>query len=354
MKAPRAKTVRSSRGVRTGVRLALTLALMLVGGTVRAQTTAKVGTAAAIFLRIPVGARASGLGSAFSSRASDASVLYWNVGGLSRLSGYQFTFDYADWLPGLDFGFVGATLPLSNNLAVGAVATYLATEEMDITTPDFPMGTGQTYSAASTSIGVSLGSRLTDRFSVGATFKIIQERIYNTTANGLAFDVGTLFDTPFWGIRFGVSIANVGMKLRMTGEDLNVRVDIAPEQAGNNESVVGELKTDSFDPPMILRIGLSDEVVQLDHLRVTWMIDGINPNDDLPSLNLGLELGLFRETVHLRAGYNDLFLKDSIRGFTAGVGVRVLTGLRQLSVDYAYQSFEYLGGVNRFTLNLGI
>jgi len=330
------------------------LGMLAAGGEAEAQATTKVGTSAAVFLRIPAGARASGLGSAFSSLATDASTLYWNAGGISRLQGYQFTFDYADWLPGLHFGFLGVTLPVGGTLTMGAVATHLSTNEMDITTPDFPMGTGETYSAASTSLGAALSSRLTDRFSIGGTIKIVQERIYNSTATGLVFDVGTLFDTPFWGVRLGVSIANVGTKLQMTGEDLNVRVDIDPSQAGNNESIVGELKTDRFDPPMILRIGISDEAMKTDQFRLTWMVDGVNPNDNAPSVNLGLELGLFRDVIQLRCGYNDMFLKDSIRGFTAGTGIRVLTGPRSVTVDYAYQSFKYLGGVNRFTLNLVI
>ncbi|MFH0882473.1 MAG: PorV/PorQ family protein [bacterium] len=354
MKQHRAKGRMGFRLVRVAILCGLSLAFLLPAGNVKAQATTKVGTSAAIFLRIPVGARASSLGSAFSSQADDASVLYWNTGGISRLSGCHFIFDYSDWLPGLNFGFIGATLPIGGTLTMGAVATHLSTEEMEITTPDAPMGTGQTYDAASTSIGAALSSRLTDKFSIGGTIKIIQERIYNTSSTGLAFDVGTLFDTPFWGVRLGVSISNVGTKLQMRGEDLNVRVDIDPSQSGNNETIVGELKTDSFDPPMILRIGLSDEAFRTDHFRLTWMIDGVNPNDNAPSVNLGLEFGLFRDIIQLRCGYNDLFLEDSIRGFTVGTGIRMQTGTRGLTFDYAYQSFKYLGGVNRFTLNLVI
>ena len=37
------------------------------------------------FLRIPVGARASGLGSSFTAIADDISALYWNPGGLFQL-----------------------------------------------------------------------------------------------------------------------------------------------------------------------------------------------------------------------------------------------------------------------------
>lgn len=337
------KTIRRFAG---GVVLGL-----LMAGSVLAETN-KVGTSAAAFLRIPAGARGSALGSALTTQSGDATSLFWNPGASARLEGTQLSFDYSDWLPGLNYGFVGATMPASGSLKIGVHAVYLSTDEMDITTPEFPMGTGLTYNAASTAVGATVASNLTDRFSIGGTIKVIQERIYNSTANGIAFDAGTLFNTPFNNIKFGVAITNVGTKLRMTGEDLNVRVDVAPDQDGNNESTVGELKTDRFDPPLILRLGLSGDLFRSSSSRLTWMVDGINPNDNAPSINMGAELGLMQEVLNLRVGYNDLFLVDGIRGLTFGVGIRALSRPTVVYVDYGFQAFEYLGSVNRFTVSL--
>ena len=331
--------------------VALFAVLVLAHGSAVAETN-KVGTSAAAFLRIPAGAHGSSVGSAYTCQTNDATSLFWNPGAAARLEGTNLSFDYSDWLPGLDYGFIGATMPIRPDLILGVSAVYLQTEEMDVTTPDFPMGTGETFNAASTAVGASISSRLTDRFSIGGTIKIIQERIYNSTATGVAFDAGTLFDTPFNNIRFGVAITNVGTKLRMTGEDLNVRIDVAPEQEGNNESTVGEVKTDRFDPPLLLRLGLTGEAFNTDQYRLTWMVDGVNPNDNAPSLNLGLELGLMHDVLNLRTGYNDLFLEDGIRGLTFGVGIRALTRPSLVYFDYGFQSFEYLGAVNRFTLSI--
>ena len=51
----------------------------------------------------------------------------------------------------------------------------LATDEMDVTTPANPNGTGEKFDAASVVIGIAYGRSLTDRFTIGGTFKYINE-----------------------------------------------------------------------------------------------------------------------------------------------------------------------------------
>jgi hypothetical protein len=318
-----------------------------------AQEVKKVGTSAASFLRIHVGARGTALGGAFVSIADDPTCMFWNPGGLPRLERMSLTVDHTPWLPGLDFNFVGFAIPLGAVGTAGLSVTALTTEDMLVTTPDFPMGTGETFSAGSYAVGLSFGSNLTDRFSIGGTFKYITERIMNSSASAIAFDIGTVYDTPFSGVRLGVSIANFGTKLQMDGEDLNVRVDIAPDQKGNNQSVVGRLKTDAFALPLIMRVGLSWDVVNKPGHRLTLAADGLNPNDNAQSVNVGGEYALFDETLVLRGGYNELFLEEREKGLTAGAGVNVNIGIGlAVSAHYGYQYFKHLGNMNRFTLTL--
>jgi hypothetical protein len=55
--------------------------------TARAQTsTSKVGTTAAQFLKISAGARAVGMGGAYTALANDINSIYWNRG-LARIGG---------------------------------------------------------------------------------------------------------------------------------------------------------------------------------------------------------------------------------------------------------------------------
>ncbi|MCX6152427.1 MAG: PorV/PorQ family protein [Ignavibacteriales bacterium] len=312
----------------------------------------KVGTASATFLRIPVGARAAGMGSSFVSMIDDPSALYWNPAVISSVNSNALIFDHSPWLPGINFDFVGIVLPFENFSTVGISATILRTDEMDVTTPDAPMGTGETFTASSFALGFSYSRYLTDKFSIGGTFKYIRETIYNSSATGIAFDVGTIYETPFAGIRLGASISNFGTKMQMTGEDLNVRVDIAPNQEGNNQSVVGKLNTDEFDLPLTMRLGISGELVKSDFMRVTLSADGINPNDNAQSVNVGTEIGLLNDALRIRGGFKDLFLKENENNFTFGIDVNEikLIGGVLVTAAYSFQKFVHLRDSNRFTL----
>jgi hypothetical protein len=341
----------SKAGIAVGVCL---MALAVSAQEAMAQQTNKIGTAAATFLRIPVGARAAGMGSSFVSMMDDASGLYWNPSILASMTSKALMVDHTRWLPGISFEFAGLVLPFGDVGTVGISATILQTDEMEVTTPQQQMGTGETFTASSIAVGFTYSRSLTDRFSIGGTFKYIRETIYNSNASAIGFDAGTIFETPFAGIRLGASISNFGTKMQMDGEDLNVRVDIAPDQEGNNQSIVGRIHTDAFDLPLIMRVGISGEVFQTPDYRLTLSIDGVNPNDNAPSVNLGGEIGLLNEVLRLRAGYRDLFLAENEFNMTFGISVNAIkiVGDMSASVDYAYQQYVHLGNSNRFTLCL--
>ncbi|KAA3659838.1 MAG: hypothetical protein DWQ10_08015, partial [Calditrichaeota bacterium] len=320
-----------------------------------AQSVSKSGTAAATFLRIPVGARGAALGGAVAATATDASAMFWNPAGIAHISEYTVMVDDAKWLPGLHFNYVGAVLPMESIGVIGVNVTTLGTDEMDVTTVESPEGTGAKFSATSLAIGLTVARRLTDKFAIGGNFKYINETIWNTSASSVAFDIGTLYTTPFDGIRFGVNIANFGAPLQMSGEDLNIQVDIDPSIGGENQSVVGEVLTDAYETPLVLRVGLAWDAYQDENSRLTIAADAVNPNDNAKSVNLGAELGLLNNLAFVRAGYNELLLEedDAEKGLTVGGGLNWKTpyGLG-LQVDYAYQEFKHLPSVNRFTFAL--
>ena len=164
----------------------------------------KTGTTVAKFLSINPGGKAVGMGGAFTSLADDASSLYWNPSGISRLGTYVFYFNHSEWLADINYDFVGLSIPLNGGSAFGLSITYLSMGEMEIRRYG-DEETGETFKAGSYALSTTWGMNLTDRFSIGFTGKYIREKIDNSHATGFAIDVGTLFNTVF-GPTLGMSI----------------------------------------------------------------------------------------------------------------------------------------------------
>lgn len=336
-------TSRLAHGVTLG------LALVLGAGAASAQS----GTAAAEFLNIPVGARVAAMGGAFGATATDGTALYWNPAGLATLDGATATFEYAPWYVGSDFNFasVAGTTPVGV-LAVGVTA--LTYDDMDVIREDVnnQQPTGETFSAGSYAVSLGLANQLTPDFAIGGTVKVVRETISESAATGVGFDVGTLFTTPFQGIRLGASITNFGSKLSIDGEDLNISFDPLPGQNGNNNTVPGRISTDAFDLPLSMRVGLAGEVYDRGGTRVTLAVDALAPSTAGQHLNLGAEVGLLGDLVQLRGGYRELFLDDSIHSYTFGGGLKYQFGALDLAANYSFEASEYFDGVNRVSVAL--
>ncbi len=313
------------------------------------RNVTKRGTTAADFLSIPVGARATAMGNAVTALVDDATSAYWNPAGLTAMPGGGLAVEGAEWLAGVSFNFVSLVLPVGGGKVAVAV-TSMRTPQMEVTTINSPNGTGETFDAASYVVSLSYARALTDRFSIGASVKTIQERIWNSSSSSMAVDIGTQFVTPFRGIRLGASITNFGAKLQLAGDDLLVRVDIDPANRGNNESNTAFLRTDRFDLPLTMRIGLAGEVYQSGASRLTLAMEALNPNNSEQYLNIGAELGLLNDLVMLRGGYSEILLANAVRSFTAGVGIRYRFAPLDFAFDYAYEAQEYFADVNRITL----
>ena len=315
------------------------------------RSVTKRGTTAAEFLTIPVGARATAMGNAYSATVDDATSIYWNPSGLAAMGERAFTAEYATWLADIEFSYAAVVLPTSAG-TFGLGVTALRSPEMEVTTVEEQNGTGERFRASSYAFALAYGRNLTDRFGIGATVKLINERIWNSSASGVALDVGTMFETPFRGVRLGASISNFGSKMRMSGDDLLVIVDVDPNNRGNNESNRAAMQTDRFDMPLTMRIGLAGEVFETENSRITLAVDALSPNNSEQYVNVGTEIGLLGDLVMLRAGYAELFLEDAIRSLTVGGGLQYRFGPLNLAFDYAYESQKYFEGVNRFNFTV--
>ena len=312
----------------------------------------KVATTSATFLEIPVGAAAVGMGGAFVSVANDASALYWNVGGISTIDKFDLQIANMEWIGDTRFNFVGLVLPLGDFGTIGFSFTALSMDDMVVRTVEKPEGTGEFFSAGDISFGLSYARDLTDRFSLGFTVKYIQEKIWHMTAQGFAIDAGTLFKTDILGgMVIGASISNFGTTMKLEGRDTRFFIRVDENKEGSNERIPTNIELDSWDLPLIFRLGLSTNAIQNDTYRFTATLDAIHPNNDYESLNIGGEFA-FMEFLMIRGGYNALFLTDGEGGLSLGVGVNstLLFSDTIFQFDYAFRDFGRLQNVHMFSV----
>lgn len=321
---------------------------------IAAQTVTKTGTTAAKFLSIGVGARANSMGGAFSAVANDVSALYWNPAGIANINETQTLFSYTKMFADININYFGLVIPAGEYGTFGASVTALNVGDMEVTTEFLPEGTGEKFSAGSYSFAFTYAKYITEDFAVGANVKYIRESIYNSSASGIAFDIGTVFKTPFYGVKFASSISNYGSKMQMSGDDLLVRHDPDPQRAGNNQTIDAYYKTDEFELPLRLQVGIARDFQILDEHRFTIAVDAIHPNDNNQWINVGGEISLFNNLVSLRGGYKTLFLKDTQEGLTLGAGIQYDgLGFFKIAVDYSYQQLKYLNNMHSFSVMLG-
>ncbi len=320
------------------------LIMFTVASAARAQDLTKTGTTAAAFSKIGVGARPIGMGGAFVATADDLTAIYWNPGGLASTYGSEAYFNHVNWFADVRVDFAGFSTRLSDFGVLGVFVTVMRMDEMAVRTLEMPEGTGERFNAGGLILGLTYARNLTEQFSIGANFKYIREYIWNSTATGIALDVGTLYRIPVLNeLRLGASIANFGTKMRMEGRD-NATVTEVGE--GNANLINTEIQLGEFDLPLLFRIGVAVDAIKGETFRLTAAVDAIHPNDNTEYLNTGLEFA-WNEIVFLRAGMKSLLERDTEQGFTLGAGLNYrVVGSVRLAFDYAYQDWGRLTNVH--------
>jgi hypothetical protein len=322
------------------------------GDAPESETITKVGTTAAQFLKLGVGARAIALGGAFAAEATDVSALYWNPSGLANLQGSAVQMAYTQYLADIDYNYAAFGTRLGNLGTLAASLIFLDSGEMEVRTSNQPEGTGERFTVRDLALQLSFGRALTDRFSIGSTVKYIREQVWHSSASAFAFDVGVLFTTPYERLRLGASIANFGPKMQMDGRDILFSQDPGQEQEGNVEVVNAAYLMDRHPLPLLFRVGVAWNAFSAGDHSLTVLSDASHPNDNSEYVNVGAEY-TFRNLLFLRGGYRNLFEVDGEQSYTFGGGLslRIDRALR-LQFDYAYADFGRLEQTHWYTLNL--
>ncbi len=336
---------------------AMVLSFALFAARVGGQTGefSKVGTTAAQFLKVDVGARAIAMGGCFGALANDASALYWNPAGIANITGIEATFTHTNWIADITHDFVGVVFALPHQTAVGLSAVYQTMGEIEQTTIEQPKGTGLTFTSHDFAIGLTYARAMTDFINVGITGKVIYQKIWNESALGFGVDVGMLLDTGVRGFKVAMTMTNFGTDLKLDGRDLIRGYDQMPESVLNPHTEA-RLSTEPWPLPTCFRLSVTTDVLggsnanfQSDTNRLTVIVDATHPNDNPEHYSIGFEYA-FMERLFARVGYRG---NTDEEGLTAGAGIYLpLVGGATLKLDYAYADFGIFNSVQHFTVGI--
>jgi len=296
----------------------------------------RAGISTAQFLKIGVGARATGMGESFVAVANDPSALYWNPAGLTQYDNHQVYFAHSEWLVDVKHSFLGATYRLDQSNVIGFSVIALYMDDMPVTTETMPFGTGEYFSYTDLAFGLTYARRMTDQFSFGITLRYMNSTLDKLTMDGFMFDLGTYYWTGLGTSRFAVTVSNFGGQISPSGK---VTMLDGSEQSSWQE----------FALPTIFRVGFAMEPYMTEMHRVTTTIQLNHPNDNAENVGFGIEYG-WNNTITLRGGYK---INVDEETFSTGVGVALPLAFASVNVDYSFAKWGNLGDVHRLSMNLG-
>lgn len=334
----------------------ITIIFMMVAlsASIYAGDVARKGTTGADQLLIPVGARGIATGGAFVSSLSGLESIYYNPAGLDRSGGAEAMFSYMNYVADINVSYFGASTSLGDFGSIALTFKTLEFGDIPVTTSEFPDGTGRTYSPSFITFGVTYSKVLTDRISIGTNFKLLNESIENTTATGLAVDVGVQYKFN-QQISIGAALKNIGPNMTYSGPELQQRTGIPSTDPGSPNGTF-EIVAEEFQIPSYFELSASYNYAfnEQNNLMLGSTFTANNSLED--KFNFGLEYG-FMDIFFLRGGYNlsvGSELENSIYGITAGAGVNYKIGDEiGVSFDYAYRDVKDFPTSNHiFTVKL--
>jgi len=173
----------------------------------------KVGSSAYKFLNIQTDAHGAALGG-LAAQASGANALFWNPAGIAGSEGMGVSAGMTQWLVDTQVMNAGFVMPMMGGTIGLSVVSVNYGEIMKsgwAGTTEFVFEPNQgSFTPTDMSLQASYGRSLSDKFSLGGTAKMISQSIDDVSISGLAFDIGTQFNTGYRGISMGAVISNFG------------------------------------------------------------------------------------------------------------------------------------------------
>jgi len=304
--------------------LAGSLVLSLLFGS-SSEGGNRSGIVTAQFLKLPSNARATAIGNAQVALAEGALSISYNPAGILSVETISLGGTYNTWFADITHSFTSVAVNLNEWGTIGAGLTVLTTDDMIVTTPAFPEGTGELFKASDYAFTVSYARQISEEFGIGISGKYIKSFLFNDElkASSVAFDIGSLYDIPFLRTRLGISLNNLGKDMTYINEQYSL--------------------------PTALRFGARTTLYDEEDHLLYGVAQIARPNDADEQYNVGVEY-VFQDLLALRGGYR--FNYDT-ENWSGGVGINLSSVGVEGTLDYAYTNYKFLPGTHMFSAEIG-
>lgn len=312
----------------------------------------KTGINSAAFLKVGVGARQVGLGSATTSLEGDAANMFWNPAGIG-LKSYtlQASVNYNMWIADLTQNALAVTYNLEGIGTVGLGVMTFGVSDIPTDRDVYPGNpslqalqiddqTSSTYDYMDLLVQLSYARQVTEQLSLGATVKLINESIDSRSASSVAFDFGSVYSIGVMDWKIGARINNLG----------------------------GDIKFYDYAAaiPLTFSIGTSISPLKDENSLLTVSVDAVKPQDGLQYFYSGAEY-TFMNMISVRGGYKLNYsgvddggssfrsaIKTSIEGLSAGAGFMTTLADYHLRIDYSFTQMDLLDPAHRVSLSFSM
>ncbi len=299
------------------------------------------------FLDVAGGARACGMGEAFTVLGQDASALFYNPSGIGEIDNrFDLSVGGTQWIADINYLYLAAVLNAGvwGNFGFSLIYPDYGDFYGTRVDADAPKGFKNTgiFEVSAFCAGVAYAREFTDKFTVGLHVKyasqdlgasefdlktkvdtgalardtVIQVIGENKTST-MSYDFGLLFYPGFESFAFGMSVRNFSPRV--------------------------EYEKIGFELPLTFALGVGADILDFfgEYPDYSFNIGAemLHPRDWKEQYNVGGEFG-FKNMIFFRAGYK---FNSSAEGLNAGVGINV----KNVKFDYSYSAFKLYDMVNR-------
>ena len=328
------------------------------------QAGADQGRAGAQFLKIFPGVFGPSLGGASSTLNNSSEVVFWNPAGLNDINKTSFFMSHAEYFAGIKYENIAFTLPLSYGV-LSFHGTGLLSGNIRETTLEEPDGTGDFFHANNYAFGVAYGMKMTNKFSMGVSAKVLFLSVDKVSAKGFAFDAGAKYKSGLPGnLIFAFTIKNFGPNINYNGEGLQ-DLTRKTENEFEEEDVKFEYIAEDFPLPLSFSFAISGEIPISENQNIGIALENWQVLDLKEIYRLGVTWN-YGDLFYVSGGNANLIrmfnpnisdrdVNGSMKSWCIGAGVNLgMIFNKSFWVKYAWEEHEYFNGINRIGIDVGI